>query len=65
MAASRLCYLDPATGGFFLQIVFAVVAGMAVFLRLIWGRLMGVYYRLTGRGRADTEDAVDPDSERW
>jgi hypothetical protein len=36
-------YLDPATGGFLLQIVFGGIAGVLVAIRLFWGRLKSTF----------------------
>jgi hypothetical protein len=40
---SAHAYLDPASGSILLQVVLGGVAGCAVFLKLFWGRLRGLF----------------------
>jgi len=48
-------YLDPASGSMLLQLILGGVAGVAVFLKLFWGRL------LSGLGlRKDADDQEEP-----
>lgn len=48
-------YLDPASGSMLLQLLLGGIAGVAVFLKLFWGRL------LRGLGlRKDADDQEEP-----
>ena len=40
-----MLYLDPSSGGYLLQILFAGVAGIAVFVKLLWYRLRSLFRR--------------------
>jgi hypothetical protein len=42
-ASPAAAYLDPAAGSMVLQLVLAGAAGAAVVLKLVWGRLLGVF----------------------
>lgn len=41
-AAPALAYLDPAAGSLILQVLLGGIAGLALFLKLFWRRLMGL-----------------------
>jgi hypothetical protein len=40
-AAPALAYLDPAAGSLILQVLLGGIAGLALFLKLFWRRLLG------------------------
>lgn len=43
VAAPAHAYLDPASGSLILQVLLGGVAGVALFLKLFWRKLLGVF----------------------
>ena len=38
-------YLDPGTGGFFLQLLLAALAGLFFAIKLFWGKVKALFRR--------------------
>ena len=55
---SAHAYLDPASGSILLQVLLGGIAGCAVFLKLFWGRLRGLFGGGRGADRNDDDSAV-------
>ena len=55
-----LGYLDPGSGSFLIQLAIAAVVGLAVVLRLQWGRIK----KLFGRKSETTEDDDSDDEQQ-
>jgi hypothetical protein len=51
MAPRAEAYIDPSAGGMMVQLILAGTAGVAVLVRLLWGRVKRVF------GFSDSEDA--------
>ncbi|MDJ0865935.1 MAG: hypothetical protein QNK03_07490 [Myxococcota bacterium] len=51
-----LAYLDPGTGSFIIQTLVALVAGVAVTLRLYWARIKAFFRRAPPEVEADDEE---------
>jgi hypothetical protein len=58
VASPAAAYLDPASGSMMLQLILAGAAGVAVAVRLFWGRLLSL---LGVRRAAPEPDARDPE----
>lgn len=43
LAAPAHAYLDPTSGGMFLQVLFGGIAGAAVAIKMYWHRLVGLF----------------------
>jgi hypothetical protein len=52
-----IAYLDPGTGSLFLQILLGGVAGLAVFIKLFWRRILSILG--IGSGNQPAEASVD------
>ena len=50
-------YLDPGSGSFLIQLAIAAVVGLAVVLRLQWGKIKKLF------GKAQPPEAEDHDSD--
>ena len=55
LARPAWAYLDPASGSLLLQLVLGGVAGLALALKLFWGRIVG-FFRFK---KADDEPGAD------
>lgn len=53
-------YLDPAAGSMMLQLVLAGLAGLAVAVKLLWGRLLALF---GVRRRPEPADGAGPESQ--
>lgn len=51
-------YLDPAAGSMILQILLGGIAGLAVFLKLFWRKIVSFF----GAGRTGGKPAAGPDT---
>jgi hypothetical protein len=53
-------YLDPAAGSMILQILLGGIAGLAVFLKLFWRKIVAFFGRTGGKPAAgpDTPDGA-------
>ena len=61
VAAPAAAYLDPASGSMMLQLLLAGAAGAAVALKLVWGRLLGLFgVRRPAPPDAAAEEGAEP-----
>lgn len=43
LAPTAQAYLDPASGSMVLQMILGGIAGLAVIIKLYWGKLLGLF----------------------
>ncbi len=58
-----LAYMDPGTGSLLLQILLGGVAGLFVFLKLFWHRILSVFGLQKDAHKAATGPQVDGEQQ--
>jgi hypothetical protein len=49
-------YVDPGTGSYVLQLIIAALAGIALAIRIYWGRIKGLFSRSSPEGQGTGSD---------
>ena len=60
VASPAAAYLDPASGSMMLQLILAGAAGVAVAVRLFWGRLLSLFGVRRPGPEPDSRDPEPP-----
>ena len=55
-----LAYLDPGSGSFLIQLLFATIAGLGIVAVASWNRIKG-WFGIKSKPKADDEDDDDKD----
>jgi hypothetical protein len=60
MHFAPLPYLDPGSGSFLIQLLFAAIAGLGVFIYASWSKIKG-WLGIKSKPKADDEDDDEED----
>jgi hypothetical protein len=58
----QLAYIDPAAGGFLLQLIFGGLAGLAVIVKLQWHRVKGLFCKQGAGGHDEAPSKRKPEA---
>ncbi len=61
MTIGPLAYMDPGTGSLFLQLLLAGAAGLLVFVKLFWQRVLAFFGMGPKETEAQSTESTHPD----